>query len=121
MRGLDSTGQPGISSFFTAFNRSKKSVAIDLKTNRGQMLTRDLAKHCDVLVENFRPGVMAKFGLTESILRAENPALIYVSISAYGASGSMSDRPGNRLVGTNGCRSVSRSATRLMLSNNRFA
>ena len=94
VRGLDSTGQPGISSFFTAFNRSKKSVAIDLKTNRGQALARDLAKHCDVLVENFRPGVMTKFGLNESILRSENPALIYVSISAYGASGSMSDRPG---------------------------
>jgi len=94
VRGLDSTGEPGISSFFTAFNRSKKSVAIDLKTNRGQLLARDLAKHCDVLVENFRPGVMTKFGLNESILRSENPALIYVSISAYGASGSMSDRPG---------------------------
>lgn len=94
VRGWDSTGQPGISSFFTAFNRSKKSVSIDLKTNRGQALVRDLAKHCDVLVENFRPGVMAKFGLNESILRSDNPALIYVSISAYGASGSMSDRPG---------------------------
>ena len=94
VRGWDSAGQPGISSFFTAFNRSKKSVAIDLKTNRGQSLARDLAKHCDVLVENFRPGVMSKFGLNESILRSENPALIYVSISAYGASGSMSDRPG---------------------------
>ena len=94
VRGWDSAGQPGISSFFTAFNRSKKSVAIDLKTNRGQSLARDLAKHCDVLVENFRPGVMSKFGLNESILRSEDPALIYVSISAYGASGSMSDRPG---------------------------
>ena len=94
VRGWASTGQPGISSFFTAFNRSKKSVAIDLKTNRGQALARNLAKHCDVLVENFRPGVMTKFGLNESILRSENPALIYVSISAYGASGSMSDRPG---------------------------
>ena len=94
VRGWDSSGQPGISSFFTAFNRSKKSVAIDLKTNQGQALVRELVKHCDVLVENFRPGVMSRFGLNESSLRSENPGLIYVSISAYGASGSMSDRPG---------------------------
>ena len=94
VRGWDSSGQPGISSFFTAFNRSKKSVAIDLKTNQGQALVRELVKHCDVLVENFRPGVMSKFGLNESTLRSENQGLIYVSISAYGASGSMSDRPG---------------------------
>ena len=94
VRGWDSSGQPGISSFFTAFNRSKKSVAIDLKTNQGQELVRELVKHCDVLVEDFRPGVMSRFGLNESSLRSENPGLIYVSISAYGASGSMSDRPG---------------------------
>ena len=94
VRGWDSSGQPGISSFFTAFNRSKKSVAIDLKTNQGQALVRELVKHCDVLVENFRPGVMSRFGLNQSSLRSENPGLIYVSISAYGASGSMSDRPG---------------------------
>ena len=94
VRGWDSSGQPGISSFFTAYNRSKKSVAIDLKTNQGQALVRELVKHCDVLVENFRPGVMSRFGLNESTLRSENPGLIYVSISAYGASGSMSDRPG---------------------------
>ena len=94
VRGWDSSGQPGISSFFTAFNRSKKSVAIDLKTNQGQALVRELVKQCDVLVENFRPGVMSRFGLNESSLRSENPGLIYVSISAYGASGSMSDRPG---------------------------
>ncbi|MCS5567482.1 MAG: CoA transferase [Pseudomonadales bacterium] len=94
VRGWDSSGQPGISSFFTAFNRSKKSVAIDLKTSQGQALVHELVKHCDVLVENFRPGVMSKFGLNESTLRSENPGLIYVSISAYGASGSMSDRPG---------------------------
>ena len=94
VRGWDSSGQPGISSFFTAFNRSKKSVAIDLKTNQGQALVRELVKQCDVLVENFRPGVMSRFGLNESTLRSENPGLIYVSISAYGASGSMSDRPG---------------------------
>ena len=66
VRGWDSSGQPGISSFFTAFNRSKKSVAIDLKTNQGQALVRELAKHCDVLVENFRPGIIPKMNLLAS-------------------------------------------------------
>lgn len=94
VRGWDTHGTPGRSSFFTAFNRNKKSVAIDLKSEGGQQLARDLAAHCDVLIENFRPGVMARFGLEQERLREENPRLIYVSISAYGASGSMSDRPG---------------------------
>lgn len=94
VRGWDDQGTPGRSSFFSAFNRTKKSIALDLKKEAGQRIAQDLAKESDVLIENFRPGVMARLGLDQQHLRAINPRLIYVSISAYGASGSMSDRPG---------------------------
>lgn len=93
-RGFEADGKPARSAFFMAFNRSKQSVAVDLKTEEGCALMKSLAQKSDVLIENFRPGVMKKFGLDEGHLRAANPALIYVSISAYGANVSMSDRPG---------------------------
>jgi len=79
---------------FLAFNRSKRSICIDLSTSDGQHLARELAAECDVVIENFRPGVMDRLGLGPDVLRADDPALIYVSISAYGASGPWSDRPG---------------------------
>ena len=94
VRGWLPGGAPGRSAFFTAFNRNKRSVALDLKQERGRQLARELARHCDVVVENFRPGVMGRFGLDQERLRREDPRLIYVSISAYGATGSLSDRPG---------------------------
>jgi crotonobetainyl-CoA:carnitine CoA-transferase CaiB-like acyl-CoA transferase len=79
---------------FLAFNRSKRSVAIDLAQGRGQQLARSLAAVSDVVIENFRPGVMGRLGLGQAELRAADPALIYVSISAYGSTGSHSSRPG---------------------------
>ena len=79
---------------FLAFNRSKRSIAVDLTTEAGRDLVRRLAARCDVVVENFRPGVMARLGLGPEELRAADPRLIYVSISAYGASGPFADRPG---------------------------
>ncbi len=94
VRGLDADGNPGRSAFFVAFNRSKQSVALDLKSKRGRELAVALAAECDVVVENFRPGVMQRFGLDQEQLRTLYPRLIYVSISAYGADVAMSDRPG---------------------------
>ncbi|MDE0054746.1 MAG: CoA transferase, partial [Gammaproteobacteria bacterium] len=94
VRGLDEDGQPARSPFFMGFNRSKKSVAIDLKDPAGQQMALDLARQCDVLVQNFRPGVMDRFGLDHERVMSICPKLIYVSISAYGEHGSMSDRPG---------------------------
>jgi succinate--hydroxymethylglutarate CoA-transferase len=79
---------------FLAFNRSKRSVAIDLARPRGQDLARRLVVGCDVVIENFRPGVMDRLGLGPAALRASDPALIYVSISAYGSEGTSSSRPG---------------------------
>ena len=79
---------------FLAFNRSKRSIAIDLAQVAGQELARRLAAASDVVVENFRPGVMERIGLGPAQLRAADPALIYVSISAYGSQGAASSRPG---------------------------
>ncbi|MCP3854917.1 MAG: CoA transferase [Actinomycetia bacterium] len=79
---------------FLAFNRSKRSIAIDLGGEVGQDLARRLAARSDIVIENFRPGVMDRLGLGPQQLRDADPRLIYVSISAYGASGPFSDRPG---------------------------
>ena len=93
VRGRDGK-KAGRSAFFRAFNRSKKSIGVDLKAPRGRDVIMKLAASCDVLIENFRPGVMARLGLDAQTVRAVNPRLVYVSISAYGQTGSMSDRPG---------------------------
>ncbi|MCP5028920.1 MAG: CoA transferase [Actinomycetia bacterium] len=79
---------------FLAFNRSKRSIAIDLSGEAGRDLARRLAVESDVVIENFRPGVMDRLGLGPDQLRGANPRLIYVSISAYGSSGPFADRPG---------------------------
>ena len=79
---------------FLAFNRSKRSITIDLASDQGRDLALQLAAASDVVVENFRPGVMTRLGLGPEALRAADPSLIYVSISAYGSTGSHADRPG---------------------------
>ena len=94
VRGVDANGEPARSPFFIAFNRSKQSVAIDLRSAAGQALARDLATRCDVLVQNYRPGVMERFGLDHTALEALNPSLVYVSVSAYGEHTTMRTRPG---------------------------
>ncbi|MBV1876920.1 MAG: CoA transferase [Pseudomonadales bacterium] len=77
----------GMSRIFAHFNVGKSSIAIDLKSKSGQSLARQLAKKVDVLVENFRPGVMAKFGLDYDSLAADCPNLIYCSLSGFGQAG----------------------------------
>ena len=77
----------GNSSYFGALNCGKKSVAIDLKTGAAKDIIYRLAKVSDVVVENFRPGVMARLGFDYATLSRHNPKLIYCSISGYGQSG----------------------------------
>lgn len=77
-----------------SLGRNKKSVALDLKTEQGQQLVRELAAKSDVLVENFRPGVMENWGLGPEDLKALNPQLIYSRISGYGQSGPYAEKPG---------------------------
>ncbi len=74
----------GESTYFLSINRNKKSVAIDLKNDEARRLVQALATKCDVVVENFRPGVAARLGLGAKELRAKNPRLIYCSISGFG-------------------------------------
>jgi crotonobetainyl-CoA:carnitine CoA-transferase CaiB-like acyl-CoA transferase len=84
----------GESAYFLSTNRNKRSITVDLKTEQGCELIRALAAQADVLVENFKTGSMAKFGLDAATLQALNPRLVYCSISAYGQNNSRSAEPG---------------------------
>ncbi len=86
-----SAANMGIS--FLAPNPGKRSVTVNLKSGAGREVLRRLVRGVDVLVENFRPGVMARLGLAADTLRAENPRLIYCAISGFGQDGPMADRP----------------------------
>lgn len=88
----------GESALFTLVNRGKESIVLDLKSLQDQSLAREIALHCDVVVENFRPGVAARLGLGAEALRAEKPALIYASISGFGQSGPAAHLPAYDLV-----------------------
>ncbi len=77
-----------------SLGRNKKSVTIDLKAAAGRELVRKLLVHCDVLVENFRPGVMEQWGLGPEEVRAINPDVVYARISGYGQTGPYSSKPG---------------------------
>ncbi len=93
-RRLAEPGVDGMSHFFLAFNRNKHSIGLDIRKPDAQDVIHKLAAECDVLVQNFRPGVMARFGLDYETMAARHPHLIYLSISAYGTDGPMADRPG---------------------------
>ncbi len=88
----------GESHYFLSVNRGKKSIVIDLKSEAGLALARDLAAKCDVVVENYRPGVMDRLGLGYRTLSADNPGLIYCAISGYGQTGPLRDRPSFDIV-----------------------
>ena len=88
----------GESHYFLAINRGKKSLVVDLKAPEGLALIKDLAAKCDVVVENYRPGVMERLGLSYEVLSAINPRLIYCSISGYGQDGPLRDNPSFDIV-----------------------
>jgi crotonobetainyl-CoA:carnitine CoA-transferase CaiB-like acyl-CoA transferase len=75
------------------YNRNKRSVALDLRKPEGREACLALARHCDVFVENFRPGTVRRFGLDYAAVRAVRPDVIYCSISGYGQEGPMAKRP----------------------------
>ena len=83
----------GVSHFHLAVNRNKKGIAVDVRTEAGRQIVLDLAKHCDVLLENFRPDVMDRLGLSTDALRQANPKLIVCSISGFGKGTSLSNKP----------------------------
>ena len=84
----------GTSVWWQAQSRNKQSIAIDLRTAEGQQLVRRLAESADVLVENFRPGTMEKWGLGWEALHRLNPRLIMLRVSGYGQDGPRRDEPG---------------------------
>jgi crotonobetainyl-CoA:carnitine CoA-transferase CaiB-like acyl-CoA transferase len=88
----------GVSHYFLSVNRGKKSIVVDLKTEAGVALVRDLAAKCDILIENYRPGVMDRLGLGYEALSAINPRLIYCAISGFGMTGPLRDRPSFDIV-----------------------
>lgn len=88
----------GESTYFAMLNRGKRSVTVNMKSPDGLALIRDLAKRADILVENFRPGVMERLGLGYEALQAANPRLIYASISGFGQEGPFADWPAFDLV-----------------------
>ena len=80
-------GDEKVAAYFLAANRGKRSVAIDFATEEGAALVRRMAADADVVVENFKVGGLAKFGLDAESLRAANPRLIYASITGFGQDG----------------------------------
>lgn len=91
MKGPDSMG-------FLNMNRNKRSLALNLKSPAGRDLLLDMAGTADIVVENYRPGVMARLGLGYEAMRARNRGLIYASISGFGQTGPWAKRPGYDLM-----------------------
>ena len=84
--------------YFLSLNRNKRSVALDLGTEKGATAARRLALASDVVIENFRPGLMARFGLGFEGLSAERPELVYCSLTAFGEEGGSASRPGYDII-----------------------
>jgi crotonobetainyl-CoA:carnitine CoA-transferase CaiB-like acyl-CoA transferase len=99
-RGLRAVGEllDGQSPFFLAMNRNKRSVALNLKDERAREVCRRLAERSDLVMENFRPGVMDRLGLGYDDLKKINPSIVYVSGSGFGPDGPYVDRPGQDLL-----------------------
>jgi CoA:oxalate CoA-transferase len=92
VRRLGAT-RDGLSWYFAQFNRNKRSITLDLYRDEGKRVLADLLLKADVLVENYRPGVLAKMGFSEARLRELNPRLVVASVNGYGSRGPYVDRP----------------------------
>lgn len=84
----------GESAYFANINRNKEGITVNMKTPEGKKLIKELVKKADVVLENFRPGVMEKLGLGYDVLKEINPQLVYLQISGFGSWGRYSQRPG---------------------------
>ncbi|MBY5933926.1 CoA transferase [Tateyamaria omphalii] len=95
----DRDGSPtDLSAYFMAANRNKQSVAVDLSTEDGQAIVRQLAARADVVIENYKPGGLVKYGLDHDTLLKAHPGLVYCSISGFGQTGPNRDKPGYDLM-----------------------
>ena len=86
-QGMESAG-------YWAVNRNKRGIVLNLKDRRAQDIVRTLARQADVVVENYRPGVMAGFGLDYDSLKQEQPSIIYASVSGFGSTGPYAHKGG---------------------------
>lgn len=102
-RGDDSRQFPPFigeeSMYYVNLNRGKKSITVNLKTEEGKNIFKELIEQCDVLLENFRPGTMDRLGLGYEELKEINPGLVYAAISGFGQFGPYSSRPGYDIIG----------------------
>ncbi|RYZ12947.1 MAG: CoA transferase [Alphaproteobacteria bacterium] len=92
-------GQGAKPAWWRVIGRNKRSLSLDLRQPRGQEIARKLAAKADILIENFRPGTLEKWGMSPEALHAINPRLIIVRVSGYGQTGPYADRAGFGLVG----------------------
>ncbi len=97
-RALEPKVAGGESAAFVMLNRNKRGVALDLKSPEGLHAAKRLLAHCDVVIENFRPGVMEGLGLEWDSLRKANPGLVYCQITGFGRTGPLAERRGFDLV-----------------------
>ena len=88
----------GKSAAFTTLNRNKKSLALDLKSNRGRSLALEILKSANAIIENNRPGVMQRLGLGEEDIKKINNKIIYTSVSGFGQTGELKNRAGINLI-----------------------
>ena len=88
----------GESAYFLSVNRNKRSITVNLKSSEGQEVIQRLVSLCDVLVENFRTGVLEKLGIGYEDIKKLNPSLVYCSISGYGRTGPYAGRPGYDVI-----------------------
>ena len=88
----------GVATYYLAVNRNKRSVALDLKDEDDRAAARELAARAHVVVENFKPGGLARFGLDYATVAAANPAVVYASISGFGSGKGAGDLPGYDLM-----------------------
>src|SRR5690606_25845089 len=85
----------GGTSFFLAANRNKRSIAIDFSKPKGRQIIQELASQSDAILENFRVGTLARYGLDYKSLSTQNPGVVYCSLTDLGQSGRYADRPGD--------------------------
>jgi crotonobetainyl-CoA:carnitine CoA-transferase CaiB-like acyl-CoA transferase len=84
----------GTSLWWRSMGRNKKCITLDLRKQEGRAIAARLAENADVLIENFRPGTMEKWGLSPQLLKKRNPGLVYTRVSGYGQTGPLASRPG---------------------------
>ena len=98
LKGSDGTDEIGTSAYYLAANRNKRSIAVDFSHPEGAALLRDLAAQADIVIENFKVGGLAKYGLDWSSLRSVKPSLVYCSITGFGQTGPYAQRGGYDFV-----------------------